>query len=149
MRLIKIKPIIYKIQLKIKNNSDYSKMKISILFFILGAFFGASGVILAATGWHLFDLGNSLSANLFHYVVFFQIMHAVLLMWLATQIRKSFWLLSSAITFSLGVIIFCGSLYVLLLVGASAKSWITPLGGSFLVLGWINLIIYGFFLLKK
>ncbi|WP_395375344.1 DUF423 domain-containing protein [Marinicella sp. W31] len=118
-------------------------------WFLLAALYGASGVLLAAAGRHVFDLQENASMSLFYHAVFFQIMHAILLMGLAHQIDRSFWVRAACMAFSMGVLLFCGGLYILLYWGKTGLSWITPVGGSFLILGWINLVIYGARLLKR
>ena len=122
----------------------------SAFWFLVGALYGASGVVLAAAGRHVFNLDdNSAPMALFYHAVFFQIMHAILLMGLAHQVKRSFWIQAACGAFALGVLLFCGGLYALLAWGKTGLSWVTPVGGSFLILGWLNLIIYGARLLKR
>jgi uncharacterized membrane protein YgdD (TMEM256/DUF423 family) len=45
----------------------------------------------------------------------------------------------SAILFLAGIILFCGSLYLLALTGQTGFGWITPFGGLALVGGWVTL----------
>jgi len=125
-------------------------MPAKAFWFLIGAIYGASGVIMAAAGRHVLNLEpGSASMALLYHAVFFQIMHAILLMGIAHQINRSFWIHAACIAFSIGVLLFCGGLYVLLAWGKTSLSWITPVGGSFLILGWINLVIYGVKLLKR
>ena len=46
-------------------------------------------------------------------------------------------------TFLLGSVLFAGSLYLLALTGVAAFAWLTPLGGSALLIGWAALTWYG------
>jgi uncharacterized membrane protein YgdD (TMEM256/DUF423 family) len=43
--------------------------------------------------------------------------------------------------FALGVLLFCGSLYVMALTGVSALGRVTPFGGLFLLAGWVALLV--------
>jgi uncharacterized membrane protein YgdD (TMEM256/DUF423 family) len=42
-------------------------------------------------------------------------------------------------SFSIGIMLFSGSLFVLALTGATQISWATPIGGVALMLGWAAL----------
>jgi uncharacterized membrane protein YgdD (TMEM256/DUF423 family) len=50
---------------------------------------------------------------------------------------------SAAIAFLIGVILFSGSLYLLALTGWRDFAWITPLGGTALLIGWALLLWHG------
>jgi uncharacterized membrane protein YgdD (TMEM256/DUF423 family) len=45
--------------------------------------------------------------------------------------------------FLVGIILFCGSLYILGATGSRALVFATPLGGLSLIIGWVLLIIVG------
>ena len=47
----------------------------------------------------------------------------------------------AALLFQAGILLFCGSLYLLALTGITAFGYITPLGGLCLVAGWIVLAL--------
>ena len=49
----------------------------------------------------------------------------------------------SAYSFVLGIILFSGSLYFLTLTEVRGIGVITPIGGIFLILGWIALCLFG------
>lgn len=116
---------------------------------LIAAIYGLMAVVLSALGSHLFGIeAGTAEHSLFFNAVMFQLLHAILLMWLATQLNRGFWMRAAALSFILGVLLFCGGLYLLLLYGKSMFSWITPVGGSFIILGWLNLIIYGVSRLK-
>ncbi|MFW1677342.1 DUF423 domain-containing protein [Pontibacter sp. JAM-7] len=51
----------------------------------------------------------------------------------------------SAWTFIAGILLFCGSLYVLALSGVGALGMITPLGGLLLLCGWGCLVVAAYF----
>jgi uncharacterized membrane protein YgdD (TMEM256/DUF423 family) len=50
----------------------------------------------------------------------------------------------AAILFLAGIVLFCGSLYVLALSGIGMLGAITPLGGVFFLAGWICLAVSAF-----
>lgn len=50
----------------------------------------------------------------------------------------------SALLWSLGVLLFCGSLYVLALGGASSWSKVAPTGGMSFIAGWLWLGVLAF-----
>lgn len=44
-------------------------------------------------------------------------------------------------SFLLGILLFCGSLYVLVLTGITKLGAITPIGGILFIVGWVSLLI--------
>ena len=109
-----------------------------------GAFFGLLSVAAGAMGVHA--LRGALDAgaiDTFETAVRFQMYHALAL--LATGILTGRWksrLFSLAGTlFTAGVVLFSGSLYSLALTGIGAFGAVAPVGGLFLMAGWIALII--------
>lgn len=117
----------------------------------VAAIYGLSAVVLAAMGTHQLGLvPGTPGYSLFNNALMFQFLHAIVILWLAAQLKKpDFWLKSAGISFSLGVALFCGGIYLLLFVGKTPLSIITPVGGSLLILGWLNLTVYGFRYLKQ
>ncbi len=113
----------------------------------LAAFAGISGflaVALGAFGAHgLRQQVSPAMLDVWQTAVLYQMFHslaliAVVLVWL-TRDSKS--LQFSAIFFSLGILLFSGSLYALVLTGISQLGAITPLGGLMFLAGWIALTI--------
>ena len=51
--------------------------------------------------------------------------------------------------FVAGIVLFCGSLYVLALTGAGPVAWLTPVGGVALMVGWAALARQGFVLWRE
>ncbi|MGY2223762.1 DUF423 domain-containing protein [Pseudomonas gingeri] len=111
-------------------------------FLLLAAFFGFTGVALGAFAAH--GLKNRLSADylaIFHTGVSYQLIHALALFGvalLATHIpgRLVTW---AGVSFTVGILLFSGSLYLLTLTGASKLGIITPFGGVAFLLGWFCL----------
>ncbi len=137
------------------NNPNRRYMQDSLLLpavlMTLAAIYGLSAVVLAAMGNHVFGFAPGTPAySLFANALMFQFLHAVVMLWLAVQLKTpDFWLKSAGISFALGILLFCGGIYLLLFVGKTALSIITPIGGSLLILGWLNLTVYGFRYLKQ
>ena len=108
----------------------------------IAAFFGATGVALGAFGAH--GLKSILAANesieVWRTASYYHLLFAVVLLWLAglhPKYNKSF------IIFTLGILIFSGSLYALALTNVKILGAITPLGGLMLILGWGALLFTG------
>lgn len=122
----------------------------SSLVMIVAAVYGLTAVVMGAMGEHLItnDLGGE-RAKLLQLACFYQISHALLLIWIATQLQQSFWIKAAAFSFVFGILIFCGGLYILVFWGDTSVAWVTPVGGSLIILGWLNLVIYGFSKLKN
>ncbi len=51
---------------------------------------------------------------------------------------------AAAALFTAGIVLFCGSLYVLVLTGSNAFVLVTPVGGLLLLAGWIALAASAF-----
>lgn len=49
------------------------------------------------------------------------------------------WITASGVCFTLGIIIFSGTLYAMAFTGITRLGMITPIGGVFLILAWICL----------
>jgi uncharacterized membrane protein YgdD (TMEM256/DUF423 family) len=110
--------------------------------------FGVSAVLLGALGAHawratLLDRGM---AGVWETAVQFHLLHAVALLGLAgwwrgqggsTAGRRAAW---AARAWTIGIIFFSGSLYLLALGAPRWVGPITPLGGLALVAGWICLL---------
>lgn len=108
----------------------------------LGALFALFGVILGAMAAHgsVHDfLDRQEHLDYWHTALFYQWVHALALLIVgqspSTQRR-------TVVCWLIGVVLFCGSLYILAL--DSNQKWagpLTPLGGLFLIVGWILLWI--------
>lgn len=72
---------------------------------------------------------------------FVALLHAPVILWLtdkkATDLLHSF----LPLMFSVGVMFFSGSIYLKYLGGVAEATVIAPAGGSFLILGWLGLMI--------
>jgi uncharacterized membrane protein YgdD (TMEM256/DUF423 family) len=103
-------------------------------FIRIGAIAGFLGVGLGAFGAHgllaVFETG-----------VRYQLVHALALLVVGVLIgRRSTKILAAAgWCFAAGIILFCGSLYVLALTGTTAAGIVTPFGGLLFLAGWLCL----------
>ena len=117
---------------------------------IFGSLFGFTAVILGAFGAHL--LKKKLTSDQlqsFETGVKYQMYHAIVLITLGFNLDTKT-SIHSYITYAfiIGIILFSFSIYGLVISSAKNKKLkflgpITPLGGLFLVLGWL-LLIYKF-----
>jgi len=110
---------------------------------ITGALLGALGVMIGAFGAH--GLASLLAANgraaTFETAVKYHLYHA-----LALLLTGSLYfhipakpLRLAGLFFFIGIIIFSGSLYILCLTNIAWLGAITPIGGLFLIAGWLSL----------
>jgi len=116
------------------------------VFFIIGSILAGLAVALGAFGAH--GLKNLVSPELietWEKAVRYQIYHALamlLLAWAITHWPESanLWSVGGWL-FLAGVVLFSGSLYLLVLSGIRWLGAITPFGGVALVTGWLCLLI--------
>lgn len=112
------------------------------LFWLLGATFAFLGVAAGAFGAH--GLRGRVSTDLlavFETAVRYQMYHALALFAVAALLgaRASGAATAAGWLFVLGVLIFSGSLYALVLSGVRWLGAITPLGGVAFLAGWLLL----------
>ena len=111
---------------------------------LLAAISGAMTVIFGAFAAHI--LKTQLSTNMwsvFETGIQYQAWHSLALLacgiW--ARIMPSKAVSYAALFFALGIVCFSGSLYVLALTGIKWFGPITPIGGVFLIFGWVALIV--------
>lgn len=114
-------------------------------FAAVGGIFGFLAVALGAFGAHV--MSNTLSTKMldvYNTGVQFQIYHALALLAVGLflhlgvgkpLLRVAGWL------FSVGIVLFSGSLYVLSTSGVIALGIVTPIGGLCLLAGWVFLVV--------
>lgn len=105
----------------------------------VSAVLGAAGVGLGAFGAH--SLKSVLETNealpIWQTASQYHLLHAAVLLclsWRQPIPLAAFWSMTS------GLLIFCGSLYVLAYTGVRKLGMITPLGGVLLIIGWLLLV---------
>ncbi|MDA0833544.1 MAG: DUF423 domain-containing protein [Planctomycetota bacterium] len=125
---------------------------------ITGAIFGGLAVVLGAFAAHGLDqvmvdqyasmppkvvAGFSVPASWKYLQDFktgaeYQMYHALALLALGvlTQQRTSRWATSAGWSFTVGILLFSGSLYLLALTGETKWGMVAPIGGTLLIVGW-------------
>jgi len=111
-----------------------------LLGVVLGAF-GAHGLKPHLTEYQLLIYEKGISYQFYHTL-------AAMLAYVLYEVRKTRILLNAAILFLIGILFFSGSLYVLATADMTGfpkmvAGPVTPLGGLFLIGGWIALIYAG------
>lgn len=111
---------------------------------LTGAILMALGVLLGAFGAHA--LKAQLSPEMlgvYKTAVEYQFYHSLglLLVGVIGYHLPSKWLRWSAMLLIAGIVLFCGSLYVLSITGIKTLGIITPFGGLSFVAGWICLAV--------
>lgn len=116
---------------------------------ITAAVFGALAVIFGAFGAHsLKKVLNPEQMEIWHTAVQYHFYHTFALLFLSTFARfKNNIINFSSYCFSLGIVFFSGSLYLLSLKdvfqweNVNVLGPITPIGGLFFILGWLSLLL--------
>lgn len=119
----------------------------SKLYLLIAAALGGSGVVLGAFGAH--GLRGKVAENLLEAYktgVQYQLLHALALFGIALLLQN--WgertaLVVSGALFTIGVLLFSGSLYGLTFGGPRWLGPVTPLGGVAMIAGWVALFIAG------
>jgi uncharacterized membrane protein YgdD (TMEM256/DUF423 family) len=112
------------------------------LFFSLGALIAGLGVVFGAFGAHALE--STLTEDqlqTFQIGVRYQLIHGLALLavalagvhWPGTLLQLTGW------CFVIGVTIFSGSIYVLVLADMKWLGMITPIGGMTMIIGWFLL----------
>ena len=120
--------------------------RISRWVLVAGAGFAMLAVMTGAFAAHgLKQVLNAYSLGLIETAARYQMYHALALLIVAVfSIIPQFptrWLKLAAIAFTLGIVLFSGSLYLLALSGIKWLGAVTPLGGVVFILGWLALIV--------
>jgi len=115
---------------------------------LTAAFFGALAVILGAFGAHtLKSLISTASLEIWQKGVEYQFYHTFALLYISTFARYKNKLIGfSFVFFTLGIILFSGSLYLLALKDTHQLSVqflgpVTPIGGLCFIVGWVCLFL--------
>lgn len=113
-------------------------------WFGVGALFAGVGVLLGAFGAH--GLKSRVSPEMlviFETGVRYHLIHALGLLsvgWAATRLSTS-WVHIAGWAFTLGILLFSGSLYAMALTGTRWLGAVTPIGGLAFLTGWACLAI--------
>ncbi len=110
----------------------------------LAGFFGLTGVVLGAFGAH--GLRERLGPGMLEVYrtgVLYHLIHALALLAVGFGAGRLRFPRTIATLFSVGIVIFSGSLYTLALTGVHWLGAITPLGGAAFIAGWAFLLVCG------
>ena len=111
---------------------------------ITGSLLSMLSVVLGAFGAHyLKNTLNDYSLSVFQTGVLYQFFHSIgiILVVLLSISKDNLNLDLSIWFFTLGIILFSGSLYLLAITGIKWLGAITPIGGLFFILGWMFLFL--------
>lgn len=125
------------------------------LTLFISCLFGALSVALGAFGAHILkSLLTDDQLNIYETAVRYQFYHSlallatgVLMLYGQTHAYRLMWSSASAYAFLIGLILFCGSLYLIISLQyhhLSVQWWVgvlTPIGGLCFILGWIFLAL--------
>lgn len=115
-------------------------MKSSDKWMTVSAIMGFTGVALGAFGAHgLKSVIDPDMLKIFETGIQYQLIHSVVM--LAVALSGDTKYLSSEKFFLTGIILFSFSLYIYSVTTIKVFAMITPVGGIFLLIGWIVLII--------
>lgn len=118
-------------------------------FLLIGSILGALSVALGAFGAHsLKKIVPPEAVTTFETGVRYQFYHTFALLLIAVLYEKfaNKWLVWAGNSFLIGMLLFCGSLYVLTLLNATNNvglrkiGILTPFGGLFFIAGWLFLM---------
>lgn len=121
-------------------------MEIKRNLIVAGATFAMLAVVLGAFAAHgLKQVLDTYSLDLIDTAARYQMYHAIALMvvglaTMAPQLSPR-WLKLAGVAFIVGIVLFCGSLYLLAFSGLRWLGAITPLGGAAFILGWCAVIV--------
>lgn len=123
---------------------------------LISGVFGFLGVALGAFGAHgLKDRLDAYSMGVYQTGVHYQLFHTLALFALALAMTASPNIAESkaahvaASAWSIGIVLFSGSLYALALSGVTKLGAITPIGGLCFLIGWASVIFRGFKLVNS
>ena len=106
---------------------------------LLGSFFALLTIVLGAFGAHaLKDQLNEYGKSIYEKAVLYQMFHSLGILFVAilNQYIEGVNFASSIWLFSIGILLFSGSLYILALLQVKWVGAITPIGGVFFIVGW-------------
>lgn len=119
-------------------------------FLVTGGISGALSVMLGAFGAHsLKKIVSPEALAAFETGVRYQFYHTFALLLIAVLYERfhSKWIIRAGYSFILGIVLFCGSLYILTAlnatntVGLNGVGILTPFGGLFFIGGWIMMVL--------
>ena len=127
-----------------KTNANDRATPLASRYGVIGAALGFIGVAAGAFGAHA--LKNGLAPAMlavFETATRYELLHALALIGvaLALERRASRALAAAGALFTIGIVLFSGSLYALSLVGPPQWGIVTPFGGACFLAGWVCLAV--------
>ena len=117
----------------------------SRVFLIIVGFSGLLVVALGAYGAHgLQDVIGERLLETFKKAVTYQGTHTLALFGVAVLLVNfplSRWLKVAGWSFIIGILLFSGSLYIMVFAGVHSLGLVTPLGGVVFMFGWFSLVL--------
>ncbi len=111
------------------------------VFVGLGGLAGLTGMAMSVYAAHVMTGAAQASTTT---AVEMQMFHALALLFVAMWARRGGWLIQLAgVAFAVGIVLFCGSIYVTYLRGVRMTEY-APAGGMFLMGGWLLLMLCAF-----
>jgi uncharacterized membrane protein YgdD (TMEM256/DUF423 family) len=112
---------------------------------ILAGIAGLTGVAAGTFGAHLLeDLVSSDRVATFETGVRYHLFHAIALLAMTPLVERLGRLGTAAATcFAVGLAVFGGTLYALVLTGQTWLGAVTPIGGGLMLAGWTCLVVAG------
>ena len=115
------------------------------LFLLLGSANAALAVMLGAFGAHALKARLDVSLlKAYHTGVEYHFYHAlglILVGIIAMNLPESIWLKSSGWSMFVGILFFCGSLYLMSIFNLRRLGIVTPIGGLLFIFAWLSLCI--------
>jgi len=125
----------------------------SAIWLMMSGFFGITAVGAGAYGWHALGEDDAIR-HIFMMGVDYQMWHALALLgvsWIAARPELSTsWLpLIAGVAFSLGILLFSGTLYLFAVLGYVVIDGVAPSGGFLMMAGWAMMTLCGWKTRKK
>jgi len=113
---------------------------------IIGSLLMAAGILLGAFAAHLLNSQfSNYATTLWHKASFYHLTHALALTGLGFYMQVSQpplpGLVRTGWLWLLGLLFFAGALYLIALTGIKMLGLIAPVGGTLMVLGWLQLAL--------
>lgn len=110
-------------------------------FLTIAAILGSLSVALGAFGAHALEGKlTDRAQEIFDTATRYQMYHALALMLVVVLLHQTgvaqTWLTAAGIAFIVGVLLFCGSLYIISFSGIKGFGAVAPLGGLAFMIGW-------------
>jgi uncharacterized membrane protein YgdD (TMEM256/DUF423 family) len=112
------------------------------IWIIIAGAAGFSGVAFGAFGAHILEAQMTPAMiKTYQTGVLYHLIHAAVITVIAVAADKRFF--KAALFFSIGIMLFSFSLYLLSVTGVKFLAYFTPLGGLSFLTGWILIFIEG------